>query len=158
VGHLLLELADVIGLSETGLAPDLLAESIGETVLKLADAGCQAGGALVGGKQVGLQGGPGDGRPGYRPGGWQGLAGMDPGEQVAVPVEERAVHPGPAGDRRHADLFAGPRGLFQRLEDALTPTLGVSAPPGGHRRDPGACSPVRRTRVHAGRSWPTALR
>ena len=52
-GHLLLELADVIGLSETGLAPDLLAESIGEAVLKLADAGCQAGGAFVGGN--GLQ-------------------------------------------------------------------------------------------------------
>ena len=52
-GHLLLELADVIGLSETGLAPDLLAESIGEAVLKLADADCQAGGALVGGN--GLQ-------------------------------------------------------------------------------------------------------
>ncbi len=53
-GHLLFELADVIGLSGTRLAPDLLAESIGEAVLKLADAGCQAGGALVGGKQVGL--------------------------------------------------------------------------------------------------------
>ena len=39
VGHLLLELADVIGLSEAGLAPDLHAESVGEAVLELADAG-----------------------------------------------------------------------------------------------------------------------
>jgi hypothetical protein len=61
VGHLLLELADVIGLSEAGLAPDLLAESVGEAVLELADAGGQAGGALVGGEQVGLQRGPGSG-------------------------------------------------------------------------------------------------
>jgi hypothetical protein len=107
-GHLLLELADVIGLSEAGLAPDLLAESVGEAVLELADAGGQAGGALVGGEQAGLQRGPGNGRPGCRPGGWQGLAGVDLGQQVAVPVEEGAVHPGPAGDRRHADLFVGP--------------------------------------------------
>ena len=94
VGHLLLELADVIGLSEAGLAPDLLAESIGEAVLELADAGGQAGGALVGGEQVGLQRGPGDRGPGCRLGGRQGLAGVDLGQQVAVPVEEGAVHPG----------------------------------------------------------------
>ena len=110
LGHLLPELADVIGLAEAGLAPDLLAESLGEAVLELADAGGQAGGALVGGEQVGLQRGPGDGGSVSRPGGRLGLAGMDLGEQVAVPVEEGAVDPGPAGDRGHADLFAGPGG------------------------------------------------
>jgi hypothetical protein len=98
-GHLLLELADVIALSEAGLAPDLLAESVEEAVLELADAGGQAGGALVGGEQAGSQRGPGNRGPGCRPGRRQGLAGVHLGQQVAVPVEEGAVHPGSAGDR-----------------------------------------------------------
>ena len=54
VGHLLLELADVIGLSEAGLAPDLLAERFAEALFEAADLGGEAGGAGVGSREVGL--------------------------------------------------------------------------------------------------------
>lgn len=48
-------------MAEAGLAPCLLAEQFGEAVLELADAGGEPGGPLVGGEQVGLQRGAGDG-------------------------------------------------------------------------------------------------
>jgi hypothetical protein len=61
----------------------------------LADSAVEPGGAFPGGKQVGLQGCPGDARPvavaGHGRGGFQCV---ELGEQVAVPVEECAVHGG----------------------------------------------------------------
>jgi hypothetical protein len=40
---LLLELADVVGMAKAGLVPGLLAESLGEPALKLADVGGETG-------------------------------------------------------------------------------------------------------------------
>lgn len=47
LGDLLPELARVVGLAETGLAPGLFAERLGQALLELTDAGGQAGGALA---------------------------------------------------------------------------------------------------------------
>ena len=56
-------------------------------------------GAFPGGEQVGLQGCPGDARPVAVAGnGRGGFQCVELGEQVAVPVEECAVHAGGAGD------------------------------------------------------------
>jgi hypothetical protein len=74
------------------LAPGLLAECLGQSFLELPDACVEAGGALVGGEQVGLQGRAGDGRPGGCPCGRGGFERVDLLEEVAVPVEERAVN------------------------------------------------------------------
>ena len=46
----------------------------------------------AGGEQVSLQGGPGNGRAGAAAVGRAGLGGVDLAEQVAVPVQEGAVH------------------------------------------------------------------
>ena len=112
VGDLLVEGVDVGGRAEPGLAPGLLAERFGQTVFQLADACAEPGGAFVGGEQVGLQRGPGDGRPGCVARGWRGgFQGVDLAEQVAVPVEEAAVDGCGAGDRGDADLGAVGGGL-----------------------------------------------
>jgi hypothetical protein len=129
LGDLLFELAGVVGLAEPGLPPGLLAEGPGQAVFELADAGGQPGGALTGGQQAGLQRGPGNGRPASRLGGWLGLAGVDLLKQVAVPVEEGAVHPGLPGDRGHADLLTGRGGGVECLEDALAAAGRVGASP-----------------------------
>ena len=60
VHDLLLELVDVVGGAEPGLAPGLFAEQLGQAVLELVGAGGHADAALLGGEQVGLQGGPAD--------------------------------------------------------------------------------------------------
>ncbi len=130
-GDLLLELADVVGLAEAGLAPGLLAEQLGEALLKLADAGGEAGEALVGGEQVRLQRGTSDGGAASRLGGWLGLASVDLREQVAVPVEEGPVHRSATRDRGRADLLSCRGGCLQCLQDALPATLGIGPPPGG---------------------------
>ncbi|MGH3516201.1 MAG: hypothetical protein ACRDQ7_02030, partial [Haloechinothrix sp.] len=53
---LVLELVDVVGSAEAGLAPCLLAERFGEALFELMHAGGESGGALLGVEQVGLQG------------------------------------------------------------------------------------------------------
>lgn len=55
LGDQLLQLVDVVGLVEPELPPYLLAESFGQSVLKLADADGEPDGALVGSEQVSLQ-------------------------------------------------------------------------------------------------------
>ena len=67
LGDLLVEGVDVGGRAEPGLAPGLFAERFRQTFFQLLDAGVQPDGAFVGGEQVGLQGCPGDGRPGPSP-------------------------------------------------------------------------------------------
>jgi len=54
-GNAGVELVDVGVRAEPGLAPDLLAERLGQALFKLLDAGVEPEGALVGGEQVGLQ-------------------------------------------------------------------------------------------------------
>ena len=103
---LLFELVDVVGGAESGLAPGVLAEQFGQAGLELVGAGGHAGAALLGGEQVGLQGGAGDRGPAAGGVGWLGFGGVDLFEQVAVAVEEGAVDPGGAGDAGDADLFA----------------------------------------------------
>ena len=75
-------------------------------MLELMDAGSQAGGALLCGEQVGLQGSTADGGPGAGYCRWLGPGSVELFEQVAVPVEERAVDSCAAGDAADADLLA----------------------------------------------------
>ena len=99
VGSLLFELGDravecvdACGRAEAGLLPGLLAEDLGQALLKLPDAGVEAGGAFMRGEEVSLQRGAGHGGTGRFPAGWRGgLERVDLFEQVAVPVEECAV-------------------------------------------------------------------
>ena len=93
-GNAGVELVDVGVRAEPGLAPDLLAERLGQALFELLGAGSEPEGAFVGGKQVRLQRGPADGRAGAAAGGRAGLRGVDLAEQVAVPVEESAVDGG----------------------------------------------------------------
>ena len=72
----LFELVDVVGCAEPGLAPGLLAECFGQALFELLDAGSQAGGALLGVEQVGLQRCPADRRPGGC-GSWLGFCGVE---------------------------------------------------------------------------------
>ena len=92
VGDFLVERVNVGGGTETGFSPRLFAEGIGQPLFELADAGAEADGAFVGGKQVGLQGCAGDGGSCGVAGGWRcGFGRVDFLQQVAVPVEEGAV-------------------------------------------------------------------
>jgi len=92
---LLGEAAGIGGRGEPGLLPGLLAERLGQAVFELPDAAGEPESPLVGGGQVGLQGGAGDARPaGLAACGRGGFEGVDLGEQVAVPVEEAAVDSG----------------------------------------------------------------
>jgi hypothetical protein len=92
VGDLLVEGVDVGGDTEPGLAPGLLAECLGQALFEVLDSAVEPDGSFVGGEQVCLQRGPGDGRTGGVAGGWRGgLQGVELGEQVAVAVEEGAV-------------------------------------------------------------------
>ena len=155
------------GAREPGLAPGLFAERLGQAFFQLPDAGVQPDGALVGGEQVGLQGGPGDGGPGAAAGGRRpGFEGVDLLEQVAVPVEEGAVHRGGAGDAGHADLGAVGGGPVERGDDALAAAGGVGlaalhhgpGPAGSPRSRAGrllchaVASVARRGRARAGRT------
>ena len=54
----LFELVDVVGDAEPGLVPGLFAERVGQPPFELVDAGAEAGGAVLGIEQVGLQGCP----------------------------------------------------------------------------------------------------
>lgn len=54
---------------------------------------------------------------------------MDTLEQVAVPLEERAVHSRRAGQGRDGDVGVAPQHRAQRLEHALTAADRVSPPP-----------------------------
>ena len=92
IGDLVVERVDVGGGAEPGFAPGLVAERFGQAFFELLDAGDEPESALVGGEQVSLQGCPGDGRAGS--GGRASLGGVDLAEEVAVPVEERAVDRG----------------------------------------------------------------
>ncbi len=88
---LLVEGVDVGWGAESGFAPGLVAERPGEAFFQVLDAGAEPAGAFVGGEQVGLQRGSGDGKPGAVAAGRSGLECVDLLQQVAVPVEERPV-------------------------------------------------------------------
>ena len=66
VDDLLSELVDAGGRAEPGLVPGLVAEQLGQAAFKLPDVCVEAGGAFLGGEQVGLQRGTGDGGPAAR--------------------------------------------------------------------------------------------
>ena len=89
-GDRVVEGVDVCGCAEPGFLPGLLAERLGQALFELLDTSGEPEGTFVGGEQVRLQGGPGDGRAGAV-GGRAGLGRVDLAEQVAVPVKERAV-------------------------------------------------------------------
>ncbi len=63
VDDLLVEGVDVGGRAESGFAPRLLAEGFRQAFLELPDPAVEPGGAVRGGKQVGLQGCQGNTRP-----------------------------------------------------------------------------------------------
>ncbi|MFI6788839.1 hypothetical protein ACIBG4_16065 [Nonomuraea sp. NPDC050383] len=74
------ELVDVVASADPGLAADLLAEGLAEAFLQLADLCGEAGVAGVGGQQVGLERGAGDGRASAACGGGRlGRVGVDLG-------------------------------------------------------------------------------
>jgi len=100
----LVELVDVVGCAEPGLAPGLLAEQFGQPFLELLGACGQAGAALLGGQQVGLQRGSADRGPDAGGVRRLGFGGVDLFEQVGVPVEEGAVDPGFSELRMIMDL------------------------------------------------------
>src|SRR5260370_16101830 len=105
----------------------------------------------MGGEQVGLQGGAGDGRAGGAAGGGQGrVESVDVAEQVAVPVEEGPVHGGSAGDARHGDLGAVAEGVVECGDEALPATCGVGLPAFPHRLGARARRPGRGGRGGAG--------
>src|SRR6266568_7744183 len=134
VDDLLVEGVDVGGRTESGFAPGLLAEGFGQAFLKLADSAVEPGGTFPGGKQVGLQGCPGNARSVAVAGsGWGGFESVELGEQVAVPVEKCAIHAGGAGDARHADLGAVRDGLAEGCDDALAAAGRVGLAAFGYR-------------------------
>ena len=97
-GDAAMELFDVVGGTEAGLAPGLFADQLGETTFEALNLGGVAGASLLGGVQVGLERGPADrsragGRrlPGERP---------ELFEELAMAVEEAAVDPGAASAPR----------------------------------------------------------
>ena len=71
LGDLAVERVDVCGRAEAGLLPGLLAEDLGQALLKLPDAGVEAGGAFVRGEEVSLQRGAGHGGTGCSATGWR---------------------------------------------------------------------------------------
>jgi hypothetical protein len=109
VGDFLVERIDVGGCAEPGFAPCLFAERVRQPQFEVADAAVEPDGAFVGGEQVGLQGGAGDGGSRGVAGGRRGgFGGVDLLEKVTMPVEKGPVDAGGPGDARRADL--GPAG------------------------------------------------
>jgi hypothetical protein len=106
VSDLLAEGVDVGGGAEPGLAPCLVAESFGQAFFQVLDAAAEPDGAFVCCEEVSLQRGPGDGGTGAVVGGLLSLEGVDLLQQIAVPVDERPVDSGGAGDPGGADLGA----------------------------------------------------
>jgi hypothetical protein len=101
-------------------SPRLLAERLRQAAFELLDAGVEPDRPFVGGEQVGLQRCPGDGRAGSFTGSRRGgFECVDLAEQVAVPVEEGAVHGCGAGDGRDADLGTVGGRLVERGDDTL---------------------------------------
>lgn len=94
-----LELFDVVGGAETGLAPGFCSQDLRQPFLELLNARRQPGRAGLEVGQVGPHGGPANG--GADPGDVErlGLQRVELFEQIAVPVEERPVDTGLAGDR-----------------------------------------------------------
>jgi hypothetical protein len=93
VGDLLAEGVDVCGGAEPGFVPGLIAECLGQALFEQLNAGGEPDGAFVSGEQVGLQGCSGDARAvAVAAGGRGGFECVELGEQVAVTVEEGAVH------------------------------------------------------------------
>jgi hypothetical protein len=62
VGDFLVEGIDVGWGTETGLAPGLFTESLGQPLFQVVDSGVEPDGAFVGGEQVGVQRGSADRR------------------------------------------------------------------------------------------------
>ena len=89
------------------------------------DAGAEPDGAFVRGEQVRLQRGSGDGRTSGVADSRFGLEGVDLFQQVAVPVDERPVDVGGAGDPGCADLGAFSGGAVEGGDDALSAAGGV---------------------------------
>ena len=113
----------------------------------MADAGGQAGGAFLGGEQIGLQGGAADGMPGAGRAGWLGFGSVELFEQVAVPVKEGAVDAGAASDAADADFLSACCGVVEGLEDALAAAGRVGPPPFGHRIGGAVAHAVRSGRI-----------
>ncbi len=125
----LVELVDVGGCAQTGLAPALLAERLGESPLQMLDASGEPDGTFVCGEQVGLQRRATDDRSDAEGVGWMGFSGVHSLEKIAVPVEERAVDPGLSGDGADADVLSAAGG---RVEDSQGRVrVGVGCRPGG---------------------------
>ena len=122
---LALEFFDVGRRAEPGGPPCLLAEQFGQPLLQLLAACGGPDAALLRGEEICLQRGAGDDRSGRRGAAWLGFSGVDSFEKVAVPVEERAVHPGLGRDAADADLLAGGERVGERLGDTLAAPVGV---------------------------------
>src|SRR5450756_1749028 len=153
-GDLLAEGVDVGGCAESGLAPGLVAECLGQPFFQVLDAGAEPDGALVRGEQVCLQRGSGHCRAGAVAGDRFGLEGVDLLQQVAVPVKEGAVDSGCASDPGPTDLGAVGGGAVECGDDALAAAGGIGIAAVEHRlsahvrRDgfgcvPGFCGGVR---------------
>src|ERR1039457_4821589 len=122
---LLVESVDIGWGAESGLAPGMVTERLGQALFQVLDSGVEPGGGVGSGEQVRLQRGSGDGRTGVVAHGRFGLEGVDLLQQVAVPVEERPVDRGGASDTRRTDLGALGGGAVERGGDALAAAGGV---------------------------------
>jgi hypothetical protein len=125
VSSLLAEGVDVSGGTEPGLAPCLVAQSLGQAFFQVMDGAAEPHGTFMCHEGVSLQRGPGDSGTGAVAGGGFGLEGVDPLQQVAVPVDERHVGSGGAGDSGGADLGAFCGGTVECGGDALAAPEGV---------------------------------
>lgn len=72
----LVEMVDVGGCAQTGLAPGLLAERLGKSPDQMLDASGEPDGTFVGGEQVGLQRRATDDRSDAEGVGWLGFSGV----------------------------------------------------------------------------------
>ena len=125
VRDLLVESVDIGWGAESGLAPGMVTERLGQALFQVLDSGAEPDGAFVSGEQVRLQRGSGDGRTSAVARGRFGLEGVDLLQQVAVPVEERPVDPGVASDTRCTDLGTLGGGAIERGDDTLAAASGV---------------------------------
>lgn len=106
VSHALVERVNVSWGAESGVPPGPLAECLGQVLFQVRDPSVEPQGAVVGGEQIRLQRGAGDGRCTSGTRGRLGFESVQLCEQVAVAIEEAAVGPGRAGDARDAEFGA----------------------------------------------------
>lgn len=136
-GDLLVELVDVVGGADPGFPPGLLAKCGREAVFELLDPCGQSGCSLLSVEQIGLQRGSAHTARRQLVGGL-GCGSVDLFEQVAVAIEEAAIHASGLGDRADSDLVLAGVRVGECFEHALAPTQGVGASTGGHGSRTGA--------------------